>query len=125
LEEAADFANDLTKTEESHLAASLIRLGKLAELEKFKSNGLYLAHLAPEAIKRFFDKFGNTWFGVVWSEELPLGELDSVVESRSRRFEMYARALADCVAFFNQPTDDPLEVSRARASLEFLTEKLR
>lgn len=125
IEEVSDFANDLTKHEESELAGNLIKVGKLSELEKYKSNGFYLAYLSPRVIVRFFEKFGPTWFGIVWSEQLPEGELDAVVQTRTQRYEMYLRALSDCASYFTHPSKDQYEMKRTRASVEFLKEKLR
>jgi hypothetical protein len=125
--QVSDFYDELSELELTSMTASLIKHDLLNELESFKRSGQYLAYLEPHVISRFFARFGDSWFGIVWSDELPkvtsVGA-DAIAEARNQKVRSYQRALDECADFTRVSSFDQLQIDRVGAALEYLQSKL-
>lgn len=125
--DATDFYDDLDQYEQRELADRLISAGILAELSELRANGGYLRYAGPGVIAKFFAHKPDRWFGTVWSEQLPNPESVGAAAADNAREQLvgiYARCLDDCAAYLRYSNADPLLLTRARASGEYLEEHL-
>jgi hypothetical protein len=94
-----------------------------------KSSGEFLLYLDESAVvdlvrtypERFFD--GNVW-DVSYSD---IGSLDEsiVAEVRQRLKGTFVNCLEDCASYLRYQEPEPMITYRARASVDFLTQKLK
>jgi hypothetical protein len=122
-EDAADFYDNLDQFEQRELADRLISAGMLDQLTDLRSNGGYLRYTAAGVIAKFFAHKPDGWFGSVWSDYLPDPKAVGVAAADNAREQLvgiYARCLDDCAAYLRYSSSDPLLITRARASGEFL-----
>lgn len=126
LPEAAEFYKELTPTEQAELTSRVIAVDKLRELSDFASNGRFLTYVSPRTLCRFYQMSGQSWFGLVFDDELPSGDFDaSVIEiERERKIKKYQRALEECSDFLSPGNKSTADLNRMRAAFEFLQEKL-
>jgi len=125
--DATDFYDDLDQFDQRELADRLISAGMLDQLSELRSNGGYLRYAGAGVIAKFFAQKPDGWFGSVWSDRLPdpasVGAA-AAENAREQRVGIYARCLDDCAAYLRYSNTDPLLVTRARASGEYLEEHL-
>lgn len=121
--DAADFYDQLDQFEQRELADRLISLGRLHELSDLRNNGAYLRFAGPGVSARFFARNPDGWFGTVWSVQLPdasvVGE-SAAENAREQYVGIFSRCLEDCAAFLRFRYQDPLIITRAAASREYL-----
>jgi hypothetical protein len=126
-EDAGDFYDELDPFEQRELADRLITAGNLDQLAELRGNGGYLRYAGPGVIAKFFTHRPDGWFGLVWSDRLPdaasVGPA-AATNAREQLVGTYARCLDDCAAHLRYSSTDPLLVTRARASCEYLEDHL-
>jgi hypothetical protein len=126
--EATDFYDELPEADQVSMAKEMISAGvDLAELGRLKSGG-YLKYCSRDTIADFFGRYPAPWFGgSVWSDPWPNEkELGTVVAGRLQddlRLK-YLRCLQDCASYLRYEQPEQLLVVRAKAAVEFLTNKL-
>lgn len=119
---APDFYVELDQFEQRDLAERLIASGVFDRLQELSGSGKFLRYCSLSVIERFFESRPEWWFGNVWVERLPEGQLlGSYYESaRARVVRLYARCLEDCAAYIQYEDPDEFLVTRAQASVGFL-----
>ena len=125
--DAADFYGELDQFEQRDLADRLISAGLLDQLSELRFNGGYLAYCGSGVLAKFFSKYPEGWFGTVWNERLADPEIVGVhaaENSRQQLLGIYSRCLDDCAAYLRFSYVDPLIVTRAGASREYLELRL-
>jgi hypothetical protein len=125
---ASDFYDELPEADQLSMAKEMISAGvDLAELGRLKSGG-YLKYCSRDAIADFFGRYPVSWFdGRVWSDPWPREtELGTVVAGKLQDDLQlkYLRCLQDCASYLRYEQPEQLLVVRARAAVEFLTNKL-
>ncbi len=122
-EEAADFFGDLDQFEQRELADRLISIGLLEQLTNLRVDGRYLLHCGPGVLAKFFLRKPDSWFGSVWNDHLPdpavVGEA-AAESAREQLVGIYSRCMEDCAAYLRFKYADPIIMSRASASREYL-----
>ncbi|MFK0003397.1 ATP-binding protein [Paenarthrobacter sp. NPDC090522] len=125
--DAVDYYDDLDQFDQRELADRLISAGKLDELTNLKMSGRYLRFCSPGVISKFFRRKPDAWFGSVWLDRLPeasdVGET-AAQNARDQLVGNFSRCLEDCAAYLRFRYSDPLIVSRAGISREFLENHL-
>jgi hypothetical protein len=99
----------------------------LDDLSELRLNGGFLRYAGPGVIAKFFSHKPDGWFGAVWSEQLPDPQSVGVAAADNAREQLvgiYARCLDDCAAYLRYSNPDPLILTRARASGQYLEEHL-
>ncbi|WP_158250203.1 ATP-binding protein [Cryobacterium sp. M96] len=125
--DAADFYGELDQFEQRDLADRLISAGLLDQLSELRLNGGYLAYCGSGVLAKFFGKYPEGWFGAVWNERLADPEnvgVHAAENSRQQLIGIYSRCLDDCAAYVRFSYVDPLIVTRAGASREYLELRL-
>jgi len=126
-EDAADFYDELDQFEQRDLADRLITSGLLNQLSGLRATGSYLRHVGPSVLAKFFARKPDGWFGTVWAERLPdPAEVGQAVAENAREqiIGAYTRCLDDCAAYLRYSHSDRLIIIRARASRDYLEERL-
>lgn len=121
--DAADFYDELDQFEQRELADRLISLGRLDELSDLRNGGSYFSFAGPGVMARFFSRKPDSWFGSVWADSLPSASaigISAAENAREQLVGVFSRCLEDCAAFLRFKYADPLIVTRAGASREYL-----
>jgi hypothetical protein len=109
------------------LTDHLISAGTLNDLQTLCTSGAYLRFTGPAVLAKFFKWKPETWFGTVWKETLAdpdIVGLEAAMNAHSQVIGIYRRCLDDCAEYFRYPHDNRLILTRARASREYLEERL-
>lgn len=125
--DASDFYDDLDPFEQRELADRLINAGALDQLSELRTSGGYLRYAPPSVLAKFFVRKPDAWFGTVWSERLPSPENVGAAAAENARAQIvgtFTRCLEDCAAYLRFSSSDPLILTRARASREYLEDHL-
>jgi hypothetical protein len=125
--DAADFYDTLDQFEQREFADRLISAGNLGQLSELRSNGGYLRYSGAGVLAKFFARKPDGWFGPVWSDRLPNPANVGAAAAENARDQLvgvYARCLDDCAAYLRYSSADPLIITRARASREYLEDHL-
>jgi hypothetical protein len=127
LPQVSEFYNELEPASQRALADNLISSGvDLVNLAKMKETGEFVRYVPPSIVQQLFRQGHAAWFGKVWGEKLPGDEFGEPI-GRMMRDEFvskYQRCLEDCISFLSYQRPEPLIVTRARASCDYLTAKL-
>jgi len=125
--EVSDFYEELTDLELTDMTARLIKNDLLNSLDELRTSGRYLAYVQPTAISRFFSRYGESWFGIVWDDELPAHSSvgsSAILLARALKTRSYQRALDDCVDYLENSQVDENQALRVSSSLKYLQGKI-
>lgn len=120
---AKDFFAELTPAEQTELANRLITMGEFDRIEEYRESGRFLSFAPPTALTRLFSHDPETWFGLVWSDELPsVASVPAPVLEAARGYVIrsFGRSLEECGDFAAHPSHDPMVLRRVRSALTFL-----
>ncbi|WP_438303208.1 ATP-binding protein [Streptomyces sp. HUAS TT11] len=125
---AADFYSELDESQQRAMAESLIESGvDLTELNALRETGGYLAYCDRETLAGFFARHPQGWFDKrVWGQPWPREEFGEVVAAKLRENLRltYLRCMEDAASYLRYEQPEALIVTRARAAVEFLSDKL-
>jgi hypothetical protein len=126
---SVDLYTNLTEDDQRSLAANIISGGQdISHLAEWKLTGEYLAFVSPSTIVKVFDEFPELFFdGSIWDVSFTqIADLGDPVlaEVREELAAKYRNCLEDCAAFLRYHMPETLTASRARASVDYLMQKM-
>lgn len=126
---AADYFDELTEQQKRALVENMLGQGQdIAKLADYKSTGEFLRLVDEETIVDIFRRHPEIFFdGAIWDvgysgiENLETTIIDEV---QARFRATYLNCLEDCSAFLRYRAPEAIITYRARASVDFLGQKL-
>ena len=124
-----DLFAELTEQHKRSLVENMLGQGQdIAKLGDMKSSGDFLRLVNEDAIVQIFRQHPELFFdGGVWDVAYAnIAELEPAIvdEIQSRFRATYLNCLEDCAAFLHYRSPESLITYRARASVDFLGQKL-
>lgn len=128
-EGAGDYFDYLEDDQKKRLLANMLDQGiDIADFEKMKNSGQYLRYVDPQTVVSIFRKVpGNFFDNVFWKEAYNTftGLPDIFIQEAQQRLQaIYSDCLEDIARFLNYNDPDQIVVQRARASLEYLLQRI-
>lgn len=126
---AEDFFNDLSDETQKKLVDNMLNQGQdITRIPEMKLNGDILRYLDEKSIVDVFKQYTNLFFdGKYWNEpyaEIP-GLSDEIIEQvKQRNRSIYVNCLEDITSYLIYRNPEKNIINRARASLNFLMQKI-